>query len=122
MIAVQETNNGTLATRKKKAPSRNFGAVCLVVHPFLTDLVDSKEIIPPSITTLRPQSLRHKKIIIINCYSPTDAADGHELNALYYQLEEVVCNDKSYNEFIAETSLPEQKGLMETNTKLETLD
>uniref|UniRef100_A0A0K0D4C4 Endo/exonuclease/phosphatase domain-containing protein n=1 Tax=Angiostrongylus cantonensis TaxID=6313 RepID=A0A0K0D4C4_ANGCA len=43
---------------------------------------------------------RHKKNTIINCYSQTDAADEYELNAFYYQLEEVIRNDEAYHKFI----------------------
>ncbi|VDM63289.1 unnamed protein product [Angiostrongylus costaricensis] len=35
-----------------------------------------------------------------NCYSPTDAADECELNAFYYQLEEVIRNDKVNHKFV----------------------
>ncbi|KAE9419252.1 hypothetical protein Angca_004821, partial [Angiostrongylus cantonensis] len=52
------------------------------------------------IAVLRLQLSHHKKITIINCYSPTDAADEYEINAFYYQLEEVIRNDKAYHKFV----------------------
>ncbi|KAE9421185.1 hypothetical protein Angca_000861, partial [Angiostrongylus cantonensis] len=57
------------------------------------------EILSPRIAVLRLQLSHNKKITIINCYSPTDAADEYEINAFYYQLEEVICNDKAYHKF-----------------------
>ncbi|KAK6761382.1 hypothetical protein RB195_022444 [Necator americanus] len=38
-------------------------------------------------------------IRIINCYSPTSAADGSELDA-FYELEEVIRNEKSFYKFV----------------------
>ncbi|KAK6760638.1 hypothetical protein RB195_021916 [Necator americanus] len=49
---------------------------------------------PRAILRLRP--LRQKPISIINCYSPTSAADESELDAFYEELEEVVRNEKSF--------------------------
>ncbi|KAE9413500.1 hypothetical protein Angca_001989, partial [Angiostrongylus cantonensis] len=33
-------------------------------------------------------------------YSPTEAADEYEINAFYYQLEEVIRNEKACHKFI----------------------
>ncbi|KAK6738972.1 hypothetical protein RB195_020827 [Necator americanus] len=41
-----------------------------------------------------------KPISIINCYSPTPAADESELDAFYEELEEVVRNEKSFYKFV----------------------
>ncbi|KAK6761384.1 hypothetical protein RB195_022444 [Necator americanus] len=41
----------------------------------------------------------HSSISIINCYSPTSAADGSELDA-FYELEEVIRNEKSFYKFV----------------------
>ncbi|KAE9418771.1 hypothetical protein Angca_006709, partial [Angiostrongylus cantonensis] len=80
--------------------SRNVGGVGFVVHPSIAHLVSSCEILPPHIALLRLQLSHHKNITIINCYSPTDAADEYELNAFYYQLEEFIRNDKAYHKFV----------------------
>uniref|UniRef100_A0A0K0CYY4 Endo/exonuclease/phosphatase domain-containing protein n=1 Tax=Angiostrongylus cantonensis TaxID=6313 RepID=A0A0K0CYY4_ANGCA len=110
MIALQETkikktnirqlNNGTLVNCEEKVPSRNVGGVGFVVHPSIVHLVDSYEILSHRIAVLRLQLSHHKKITIINCYSPTDAADEYEINAFCYQLEEVIRNDKAYHKFV----------------------
>ncbi|KAE9413757.1 hypothetical protein Angca_001348, partial [Angiostrongylus cantonensis] len=107
VIALQETkikktdkrqlNNGTFVIRGEKVPSRNVGRVGFVVHPSIVYLVDSYEILSPRIAVLRLQISHHKKITIINCYSPTDAAEEYEINTFYYQLEEVILNDKAYH-------------------------
>ncbi|KAK6748999.1 hypothetical protein RB195_001545 [Necator americanus] len=54
--------------------------------------------------------LRKKLISIINCYSPTSAADESELDSFYEELEEVIRNEKSYK-FV----------VRDFNTKLERL-
>ncbi|KAE9417936.1 hypothetical protein Angca_003248, partial [Angiostrongylus cantonensis] len=80
--------------------SRNVGGVGFVVHPSIFHLVDSYEILFPRIAVLRFQLSHYKKITIIHCYSPTDAADEYEINAFYYQLEEIIRNDKVYHKFV----------------------
>ncbi|VDM52640.1 unnamed protein product [Angiostrongylus costaricensis] len=110
VIALQETkikktdirqlNNGILVIRGEKVPSRNVGGVGFVVHPSIVHLVDSYVILSPRIAVLRLQLSHHKKITIINCYSPIDAADECELNMFYYQLEEVIRNEKAYHKFV----------------------
>ncbi|KAE9416271.1 hypothetical protein Angca_005215, partial [Angiostrongylus cantonensis] len=110
VIALQETkikktdirqlNNGTFVIRGEGVPSRNVGGVGFVVHPSIVHLVDSYEILSPRIAVLRLQLSHHKKITIINCYSPTDAADEYEINAFYYQFEEVIRNDKAYHKLV----------------------
>uniref|UniRef100_A0A0K0CVC0 Reverse transcriptase domain-containing protein n=1 Tax=Angiostrongylus cantonensis TaxID=6313 RepID=A0A0K0CVC0_ANGCA len=99
MIALQETkikktdirqlNNATFVIRGEVVPSRNVDGVGFVVHPNIVHLVESYEILSPRIAALRLQLSHHKKITIINCCSPTDAADEYEINAFYYQLEEI---------------------------------
>ncbi|KAK6748744.1 hypothetical protein RB195_001395 [Necator americanus] len=37
---------------------------------------------------------------IINCYSPTSAADESEMDAFYEELEEVIRNEKSFYRFV----------------------
>ncbi|KAJ1367595.1 hypothetical protein KIN20_028536 [Parelaphostrongylus tenuis] len=49
---------------------------------------------------LQLQLTGHKKITVINCYSSADTADEQELDALYYQLGEVICHDESNYKFI----------------------
>ncbi|KAK6763979.1 hypothetical protein RB195_024348 [Necator americanus] len=102
VIALQETkwrrsyarqmNDGTLFIHGEKIPSRNVGGVGAVVHPSV-DLVDSLVILSPRLSILCLCFLRQKPISLINCYSPTSAADDSELDAFYEELEEVVCNE-----------------------------
>ncbi|VDM60111.1 unnamed protein product [Angiostrongylus costaricensis] len=84
----------------RKVPSRNVGGVCFVVHPSIVLLVDSYVILSPRIAVFRVQLSRHKKITSINYYSTTDTADEYELNAFYYQLEEVIRNGKACHKFV----------------------
>ncbi|KAK6764377.1 hypothetical protein RB195_024632 [Necator americanus] len=86
--------------RGEKVPSRNVGGVGFVVHPSVVHLVDSHEILSPRLAILRLHPLRQKSISIINCYSPTSAADESELDAFYEELEEVVRNEKSFYKFV----------------------
>ena len=79
---VRQLNGGTLVIRGEKVPSRNVGGVGFVVHPSVVHLVDSYEILSPRLAILRLHPLRHKPITIINCYSPTSAADKTELDAV----------------------------------------
>ncbi|KAK6753963.1 hypothetical protein RB195_013138 [Necator americanus] len=72
-------NDGTLVIRGEKIPSRNVGGVGFVVHPSVVHLVGSHEILSPRLAILRLLPLRQKSICIINCYSPTSAADESEL-------------------------------------------
>ncbi|KAK6742280.1 hypothetical protein RB195_009877 [Necator americanus] len=72
-------------------------AVGFVVHPSVVHLVDSHEIL-----SLRLAILRQKPISIINCYSPTSAADESELGAFYEELDEVIRNEKSFYKFVLE--------------------
>ncbi|KAK6764720.1 hypothetical protein RB195_024884 [Necator americanus] len=72
---VRQMNDGTLVIRGEKVPSRNVGGVGFVVHPSVVHLVDSHEILSPRLAILRLRPLRQKSISIINCYSPTSAAD-----------------------------------------------
>ncbi|KAK6739453.1 hypothetical protein RB195_008128 [Necator americanus] len=78
----------------------NTGSVGFVVHPSVVLLVDSHEILSPRLAILRLHPLRQKSISIINCYSPTSAADDSELDAFYEELEEVVHNEKSFYKFV----------------------
>ncbi|KAK6763451.1 hypothetical protein RB195_023953 [Necator americanus] len=112
VIALQETkcrrsdvrhmNDGTLVIRREKVQSRNVGGVGFVVHPYVVHLVDSHEILSPRLAILRLRPLRQKPIRIINCYSPTSAPDESELDAFYEELEEVICNEKSFYKFVVE--------------------
>ncbi|KAK6749844.1 hypothetical protein RB195_002073 [Necator americanus] len=99
-IDVRQMNDGTLVIREDKLPSRNVGGVGFVVHPSVVHLVDSQEILSPRLAILRLRPLRQKSISIINCYSPTSAADESELDAFYEELEEVVHNEKSFYKFV----------------------
>ncbi|KAK6735349.1 hypothetical protein RB195_018512 [Necator americanus] len=94
---VRQMNDGTLVIRGEKVPSRNVGGVGFVVHPSVIHLVDSQEILSPrlAIPRLRPQ----KPINIIDGYSPTSVADDSELDA-FYELEEVIRNEKSFYKFV----------------------
>ncbi|KAK6748230.1 hypothetical protein RB195_001075 [Necator americanus] len=92
---VRQMNNGTLVIRGEKVPSRNVGGVGSVVHPSVVHLVDSHEILSPRLAILRQKSIN-----IINCYSPTSAADEPELDAFYEELEEVIRNEKSFYKFV----------------------
>ncbi|KAK6762145.1 hypothetical protein RB195_023019 [Necator americanus] len=74
VIALQET---------EKVSSRNVGGVGFVVHPSVIRLVDSHEILSPRLAILRLYPLRQKPLSIINCHSPTLAADESELDAFY---------------------------------------
>ncbi|VDM54672.1 unnamed protein product [Angiostrongylus costaricensis] len=80
---IRQLNNGTLVIRGEKVPSRNVCGIGFIVHPTIVHLVDSYVILSPRIAVLRLQLSHHKKITIINRYSPTDAADEYELNTFY---------------------------------------
>ncbi|KAK6759223.1 hypothetical protein RB195_021076 [Necator americanus] len=97
---VRQMNDATLVIRGEKVPSRNVGGVGFVVHPSVVHLVDSHEILSPRLAILGLRPLRQKSISIINCYSPTSAADEPELHAFYEELEEVVRNEKSFYKFV----------------------
>ncbi|KAK6733437.1 hypothetical protein RB195_017276 [Necator americanus] len=72
---VRQMNDGTFFIRGEKVPSRNVGGVGFVVHPSVVHLVDSHEILSPRLAILCLRPLRQKSISIINCYSPTSAAE-----------------------------------------------
>ncbi|KAK6763193.1 hypothetical protein RB195_023780 [Necator americanus] len=97
---VRQMNDGTLVIRGENVPSRNVGGVGFVVRPSVVHLVDSHEILSPRLAILRLRPLRQKSISIINCYSPTSAADESELDAFYEELEEVISNEKSFYKFV----------------------
>ncbi|KAK6730630.1 hypothetical protein RB195_007227 [Necator americanus] len=77
---VRQMNDATLVIRGEQDQSRN--------------------ILSPRLAILRLRPLRRKSISIINCYSPTSAADDSELDAFYEELEEVVRNEKSFYKFV----------------------
>ncbi|KAK6744791.1 hypothetical protein RB195_011485 [Necator americanus] len=77
-----------------------LGGVGFVVHPSVVHLVDSHEILSPRLAILRLRPLRQKSISIINCYSPTSAADECELDEFYEELEEVIHNEKFFYKFV----------------------
>ncbi|KAK6751537.1 hypothetical protein RB195_003126 [Necator americanus] len=93
-------NDGTLVIRGEKFPSRIVGCVGFVVYPSVVHLVDSHKILLPRLVILRLRPMRQKSISIINCYSPTSAADASELDAFYEEMEEVVRNEKSFYKFV----------------------
>ncbi|KAK6734505.1 hypothetical protein RB195_017971 [Necator americanus] len=70
-----------------------YQGFCFVLHPTVVHLVDSHGIPPPRLAIIRLRPLRQKPISIINCYSPTSAADESELEE---ELEKVIRNKKSY--------------------------
>ncbi|KAK6742876.1 hypothetical protein RB195_010252 [Necator americanus] len=72
------------------------GDIGLVVHPSLVYLVDSHEILSPSLTILRLFPLRSIAISIISSYSPTSTGDKSEMTVFYEELVELVRNDKSF--------------------------
>ncbi|KAK6764185.1 hypothetical protein RB195_024488 [Necator americanus] len=92
----RQKNDGTLVIRGKKVPSRNVGGVGFVVHPSVVHLADSHEILSPRLAIVRLRPLRQKSVSIINCYSPSSAADESELDTFYEELEEMIRNEKSY--------------------------
>ncbi|KAK6757667.1 hypothetical protein RB195_015465 [Necator americanus] len=53
------------------------------MHPSVVHVIDSHEILSPRLAILRLRPLRQKPVSIINCYSPTSAADECELDAFY---------------------------------------
>ncbi|KAK6742212.1 hypothetical protein RB195_009836 [Necator americanus] len=93
---VRQVNDGTLIIRVENVPSRNVGGVAFVVHPSVAHLVGSHEILSPRLVILRLGSLRQRPISIINCYSPTSAADESEMDEFHEELEEMIRNEKSY--------------------------
>ncbi|VDM78380.1 unnamed protein product [Strongylus vulgaris] len=95
----EAADDGTLIIRGEKVPSRNVGGVGFVVHLSIVHLVDSHEIISPRLAILRLRPLHQKAFTIINCYSPTSAADDPKLNAFHENLEEVIRKEKSFYRF-----------------------
>ncbi|KAK6761760.1 hypothetical protein RB195_022731 [Necator americanus] len=93
-------SDGTLVIRGVKVPSRNVGGVGFVVHPSVVHPVDSHEILSPRLAILRHRPLRQKPISIINCYSPTSAADESGLGAFYEELHEVIRNENGNSLFV----------------------
>ncbi|KAK6761900.1 hypothetical protein RB195_022841 [Necator americanus] len=93
-------NEGILVIRGEKVPSRNVGSVGFVVYPSVVHFVDSHKILSPRLAILRFRLLRQKPINVINCYSPTSAADESELDAFYEEVEEVIRNEKSFYKFV----------------------
>ncbi|KAK6760371.1 hypothetical protein RB195_021734 [Necator americanus] len=93
-------NDGTLVIRREKVPSRNVGGVGFVVHPSVVYLADSHEILSPCLAILRLRPLCQKPISIVNCYSPTSAANKSELDAFYEKLEEAIRYERSFYKFV----------------------
>ncbi|VDM78014.1 unnamed protein product [Strongylus vulgaris] len=84
-----------------------------VLHPSFVHLVDSHETLSPRLAILRLRSLHQKAITIINCYSPTSAADDSELYAFYEDLEGVIRKENSFYKFVmgdfnAKIGIPEE--------------
>ncbi|KAK6737882.1 hypothetical protein RB195_020156 [Necator americanus] len=84
VIALQETK-----CRRIDARQMNDGTL----------VIRGEKILSPRLAILRLRPLRQKSISIMNCYSPTSAADS-ELDAFYEELEEVVGNEKSFYKFV----------------------
>ncbi|KAK6756764.1 hypothetical protein RB195_014909 [Necator americanus] len=89
-------NDGTLVIRGE-VPSRNVGGVGFVVHPSVVHLVDSHEILSPRAWPFFASALC--ALSIINCYSPTSAADQSQLDAFYEELEDAIRKEKSFYKF-----------------------
>ncbi|VDM78398.1 unnamed protein product [Strongylus vulgaris] len=102
---VRQLSDGTLIIRGEMVPSRNVGAIGFVVHPSVVHIGDSHEILLPRLAILR-LCLLHQKITIINCYSPTAAADGSELDAFYEDLEYIRKEKSFYNFVVGSSELP----------------
>ncbi|KAK6748190.1 hypothetical protein RB195_001049 [Necator americanus] len=77
---------------------RRVGDVGLAVQACVIYLVDSHEILSPRLAILRLRDLRQKLICIINCYSPTLAAES-KLESFYKELDETISNEKSFYKF-----------------------
>ncbi|KAJ1349695.1 hypothetical protein KIN20_005312 [Parelaphostrongylus tenuis] len=69
----------------------------LLENRYVTLLLDWELV---RLANLRLQLKRNRNISMIKFYAPTDSTDEHELDAYYYQLEEVIRNDKSYYKVI----------------------
>uniref|UniRef100_A0A0K0DGJ0 Beta_helix domain-containing protein n=1 Tax=Angiostrongylus cantonensis TaxID=6313 RepID=A0A0K0DGJ0_ANGCA len=78
-IDIRQLNNGTLVIRGEKVSSRNVGGVGFVVQPSIVHLVDPCEILSSRTAVFHLQLSHHEEITIINCFSPTDAAE-YDLN------------------------------------------
>ncbi|KAK6767047.1 hypothetical protein RB195_026533 [Necator americanus] len=96
---VRQINDRTLVIRGEKIPSRNLGGVGFVVHPSVIHPVDPHEILSPCLVILRLRPLRQKSTSIINCYSPTSAADESELDAFNAELKEAIRKEMSFYKF-----------------------
>ncbi|VDM79883.1 unnamed protein product [Strongylus vulgaris] len=95
MTNVRKLNNSTLIILGEKVPSRNVGGIKFVVHPSVVHLVDLHEVLHPWLSST-PSSA--STIIIINCYSPTSAADESKLDA-YKHLEVVIRKEIFFYKF-----------------------
>ncbi|KAJ1349530.1 hypothetical protein KIN20_005119 [Parelaphostrongylus tenuis] len=84
---IRHLNNGALVIRREKGSSQNVGGVRYVDHTSITHLVNSYEILLPHLTIPRLELKRNTKITVTNCYSPTVAANEHELDVFYQQLK-----------------------------------
>ncbi|VDM62154.1 unnamed protein product, partial [Angiostrongylus costaricensis] len=93
VIALQET--------KKRSCHEMFGGVGFVIHQSIARLVASYEMYSPRIAVLRLQLMRHQKIVMFNCYSPSDAIVEYELELLYYQFSKFIRNNEGYYKFVA---------------------
>ncbi|KAK6735832.1 hypothetical protein RB195_018839 [Necator americanus] len=99
-----------------------LGGVGFVVHPSVVHPVDSHEILSPRLAILRLRPLHQKPISIINCYSPTSAADDSELDAFHEELEEVVRDEKSFYTFVVGDFNFREEMPQKRNIGLEDLD
>ncbi|KAK6742727.1 hypothetical protein RB195_010160 [Necator americanus] len=87
--------NSLRETKCRRSDVRQMNDGILVI---ILTVLDSHEILSRRLAILCLRNLRQKPISIINCYSPT-AADESELHA-FYELEEVIRNEKSFYKFV----------------------
>ncbi|KAK6761152.1 hypothetical protein RB195_022280 [Necator americanus] len=99
LVAAERIKFHVIALQETKC-RRSDAGVGSLLHLSVVHLVDSHEILSPRLVILRLRPLRQKPISIINCYSPTSAADEPELDAFYEELEEVIRNEKSFYKFV----------------------
>uniref|UniRef100_A0A158PBN5 Innexin n=1 Tax=Angiostrongylus cantonensis TaxID=6313 RepID=A0A158PBN5_ANGCA len=108
-----------LVIRTEKFASRNVGSLGFVVRSSTVHLVNSYDILSSRMAVFRLQLSHHKKITVSNCFFATDAPDEFEFIAFYYQLEEVIRNDKAYHKFLIEDFNAGIKKANESNYRIE---
>ncbi|KAK6730210.1 hypothetical protein RB195_006959 [Necator americanus] len=78
---------------------------CTVVHlsyvaPSALGLLQSNHVKFDTLCSSEKGMQQYQPISIINCYSPTSAADDSELDVFYEELEEVIRKEKSFYKFV----------------------